>query len=37
VKLALLAWAVWTAMLAFMFDGFLSDHAMSFAVKVIGR
>ena len=37
VKLALLAWEVWTPMLACTFDGFLSDHPMSFAVKVMGR
>ncbi len=37
VKLALLGWLVWTAMLAFTFDGFWSDHAMSFAAKVMGR
>ena len=37
VKSALFAWAVCTAMVAFTFDGFLSDHAMSFALKVMGR
>ncbi|BCP26128.1 hypothetical protein MINTM025_24840 [Mycobacterium intracellulare] len=36
-KFALSAWAVCTATLAFTLDGFLSDHAMSFAAKVIGR
>ncbi|CAM3147929.1 hypothetical protein MYCO108962_01955 [Mycobacterium colombiense] len=37
VKLGLLAWAVCTATVVFTFDGFLSDHAMSFALKVMGR
>jgi hypothetical protein len=37
VKLALLAWAVWTTMVAFTLAGFLSDHATSFAAKVMGR
>ena len=37
VKLALLACAVWTTMLALTLAGFLSDHPMSFAAKVIGR
>ncbi|CAM4022641.1 hypothetical protein MYSE111917_06205 [Mycobacterium senriense] len=36
-KLALLTWAVCTAMVVFTFDGFLSDHAMSFALNVMGR
>lgn len=35
--MALLAWAVCTAMVVFTFDGFLSDQAMSFALKVMGR
>jgi hypothetical protein len=37
VKLPLFGRAVWTAMVAIKLDGFLSDHAMSVAAKVIGR
>ena len=28
---------LWTVMVAITLDGFLSDHAMLFAAKVIGR
>jgi hypothetical protein len=37
VKLPRFALAVLTLMLAITLDGFLSDHAMLFATKVIGR
>ena len=37
VNLPLFAWAVLTLTVAVTLDGFLSDHAMLFATKVIGR